>query len=69
MQDLLSIGIKKINCTVVCWQAWRNFIEKIAVVMNKGCHDVDLKNITLDFTTAGIVGISHSCAVLDIALC
>jgi hypothetical protein len=35
----------------VCWQAWRDFKEEIAVAMNKGCHDVGLRKQHLGYCT------------------
>jgi len=28
----------------LCWQAWRDSSEEITVAMNKGSHDVGMKN-------------------------
>jgi hypothetical protein len=34
---------------VVCWQAWRDIREEIAVTVNKGCYDFGLRKQHLGY--------------------
>jgi hypothetical protein len=44
---------------VVCWQAWRGTRQEFAVGMNKGRHDVELRNLHLGYNNSWDFSISH----------